>query len=90
MNNATLSFPLPARRLNYGVTFPIFAKISVVGAKAISLYRAIASQTGKPPRCNFHKYLLNRGGQPVAVFESNLEPDDPHITGQIEKLLAAR
>ena len=58
--------------------------------KANQLYRAIAGQTGKPPRCNFHKNLLNRGGQPVAVFESAVEPDDPHITGQIEKLLAVR
>jgi glutathione peroxidase len=62
----------------------------VVGAKANSLYRAIAAQTGKPPRCNFHKYLLNRGGQPVAVFESAVEPDEPHTTGHIENLLAAR
>jgi glutathione peroxidase len=77
-------------RLNYGVTFPMFAKTSVAGAKANSLYRALAAQTGKPPRWNFHKYLLNRAGQPVAVFESAVEPEDPRITGQIEKLLAAR
>src|SRR5918994_5422656 len=61
-------------RLNYGVTFPMFAKTSVVGANANPVYRALAARTGKPPRWNFHKYLLDRAGQPVAVFESAVEP----------------
>lgn len=77
-------------RLNYGVTFPMFAKTSVVGANANPLYRALTAQTGKPPRWNFHKYLLDRAGQPVAVFESAVEPADSRVTSQIEKLLAAR
>ena len=77
-------------RLNYGVTFPMFAKTSVVGANANPLYRALAARTGKPPRWNFHKYLLDRAGQPVGVFESAVEPADPRITSQIEKLLAGR
>jgi glutathione peroxidase len=77
-------------RLNYDVTFPMFAKTSVVGANANPLYRALAARTGKPPRWNFHKYLLDRSGQPVAVFESAVEPADRRITSEIEKLLAAR
>ena len=77
-------------QLNYGVTFPVFAKTSVVGANANPLYRALAAKTGKPPRWNFHKYLLDRAGQPVAVFESAVEPEDPRVTAEIEKLLIAR
>ena len=77
-------------QLNYGVTFPMFAKTSVVGANANPLYRALATLTGKPPRWNFHKYLLDRAGQPTAVFESAVEPADPRVTSQIEKLLGAR
>jgi glutathione peroxidase len=77
-------------RLNYGVTFPMFAKTSVVGSNATPLYRALAAQTGKPPRWNFHKYLLDRTGRAVAVFESAVEPADSRLTSQIEKLLAAR
>jgi glutathione peroxidase len=77
-------------QVNYGVTFPMFAKTSVVGANANPLYRALAAQTGKPPRWNFHKYLLDRAGQPVAVFESAVEPEDPRVTSQIDKLLAAQ
>ena len=73
--------------LNYGVTFPMFEKTSVVGANAHPLYRDLAAQTGKAPRWNFHKYLIDRAGQPVASFESKLEPSDPKLTGQIEKVL---
>jgi glutathione peroxidase len=60
-----------------------------VGANA-NLFQALSVRTGKPPRWNFHKYLLDKAGQPVAVFESAVEPADPRITAQIEKLLAAR
>ena len=77
-------------QLNYGVTFPMFAKTSVVGANANPLFRELSVNTGKPPRWNFHKYLLDQAGQPVAVFESAVEPADPRVTSQIEKLLARR
>jgi glutathione peroxidase len=77
-------------RLNYGVTFPMFAKTSVISANANPLYRALAARTGKPPRWNFHKYLLDRSGQPVGVFESSVDPEDRRVTAQIEKLLAGR
>ena len=74
-------------QLNYGVTFPMFAKMSVVGANANPLFHELAARTGKPPRWNFHKYILDKAGQPVAVFESAVEPADPRLTSQIEKLL---
>jgi glutathione peroxidase len=77
-------------RLNYGVTFPMFAKTSVAGVSANPLYRALAAQTGKAPRWNVHKYLLDRAAQPVAAFDSAVEPFDPRLVSQIEKLLAAR
>jgi glutathione peroxidase len=68
----------------------MFAKTSVIGANANPLYRALAARTGKPPRWNFHKYLLDRSGQPVGVFESSVDPEDRRVTAQIEKLLAGR
>lgn len=75
--------------VNYGVTFPMFAKTSVVGANANALFQELSATTGKPPRWNFHKYLLDRTGKPVAVFESAVEPEDRKVTTQIEKLLGA-
>ena len=77
-------------RVNYGITFPVFAKTAVVGKNANPLFRELAAKTGQPPRWNFHKYLLDRTGQPVAAFESAIEPEDRRITSEIEKLLAAR
>ncbi|HKA32216.1 MAG TPA: glutathione peroxidase [Candidatus Binatia bacterium] len=77
-------------RVNYGITFPLFAKTSVVGVSANPLFRDLAAKTGKPPRWNFHKYLLDRAGQPVAAFESAVEPEDSGLTAQIEKLLGAK
>lgn len=74
-------------RVNYGITFPLFAKTSVVGAAANPLFRELAARTGKPPRWNFHKYLIDRAGEPAAAFESGVEPDDAGLATQIEKLL---
>jgi glutathione peroxidase len=77
-------------QVNYGITFPMFAKTSVVGANANPLFRELAAKTGKPPRWNFHKYLIDRAGQPVAAYESAVEPEDTRVTAEIERLLVAR
>ena len=77
-------------RVNYGITFPVFAKTAVVGANANPLFKELTAKTGKPPRWNFHKYLLDRTGQPVAVFESAIEPEDRQVTSEIDKLLGTR
>jgi glutathione peroxidase len=77
-------------RVNYGITFPLFAKTTVVGANANPLFRELSAKTKKPPQWNFHKYLLDRTGQPVAAFESAVEPEDRRITAEIEKLLLGR
>jgi len=77
-------------QVNYGVSFPMFAKTSVVGPDANPLYRDLAAQSGKRPQWNFHKYLLDRNGAVVASFASAVPPQDARITAQIERLLAAR
>ncbi len=77
-------------QVNYGVTFPVFAKTSVLGAAANPLFRDLEARTGKRPQWNFHKYLVDRSGQPVAAFGSGVEPLDSRLTSQIERLLAAR
>lgn len=73
----------------YGVQFPMFTKISVVGAGTHLLYAALARATGKTPQWNFHKYLVDRQGRVVASFASDVAPEDKRITSQMEKLLAA-
>jgi glutathione peroxidase len=77
-------------QVNYGVSFPMFAKTVVVGPAASPLYRDLAAQTGKRPQWNFHKYLVDRNGVVVAAFDSAVAPGDARITTQIERLLATR
>jgi glutathione peroxidase len=77
-------------QINYGVSFPMFAKTTVVGRDVNPLFRDLAAKTGKRPQWNFHKYLVDRKGEVVAAFPSAVEPEDPRITREIERLLAAR
>jgi len=74
----------------YGVRFPMFVKSSVAGPQANPLHAALAKATGQAPRWNFHKYLVDRQGRPVASFASKVAPNDPALVAAIEKALAQR
>ncbi|MBZ2188723.1 glutathione peroxidase [Alcanivorax sp. JB21] len=69
---------------NYGVTFTMTAPQSVRGAAAHPLFRALARESGAPPRWNFHKYLIAPDGAVVGQFPSQIPPQDERITGLIE------
>lgn len=73
----------------FDVTFPLMAKIDVVGDNIHPLYRYLTEESPVPGeiRWNFNKFLLDREGTPVARFESKVEPDDPELVAAIEKLL---
>ena len=75
--------------LTYGVKFPMFEKVSVVGENATPLYKAMTQATGTAPGWNFHKYLISRDGRVVAQFPSKTKPDDPALVAAIERELAA-
>jgi glutathione peroxidase len=75
--------------LTYGVKFPMFEKVHVVGDTATPLYRELAQASGESPKCNFHKYLIGRDGRLAASWGSRTRPDDPRIVAAIEKALAA-
>jgi glutathione peroxidase len=74
----------------YGVQFPMFHKISVVGKDIHPLYASLAQATGQSPQWNFHKYLIDRQGKVMQSFASEIEPQDPRLVSQVEKLLAQR
>ena len=76
-------------QVNYGVSFPMFAKSVVAGPAAIPFYAMLAERSGKRPGWNFHKYLIDRSGQKVLSFESAVSPDNPQFLRDIERLLAA-
>lgn len=75
-------------RLTYGVQFPMFEKSSVTTLKTNPLYAELVTRTGSSPKWNFHKYLIDRNGNPAGVFASKIEPDDRELVGLLEKLLA--
>lgn len=73
----------------YGVTFPLSTKISVLGLSAHPLFVALLDTYGQDilPKWNFTKYLFSNKGQLVEHWPSRVEPDDPAITHQIERQL---
>ena len=68
---------------NYGVSFPMFAKIDVNGEKAHPLYRFLKSEKpgllgplgGGAIKWNFTKFLVDRSGKVVARFASATKPE---------------
>jgi len=57
--------------LNYGVTFPIFAKIDVNGADAHPLYIYLKEATGGDPiKWNFNKFLVDKSGKVIKRYQS--------------------
>ena len=75
---------------NYGVTFPMFSKISVMGDGQHPLYSKLTgapAPIGGPVKWNFQKYLVDRSGHVVEMFPSPVKPMDPKVTGKIGELL---
>ena len=72
----------------YGVKFPMFAPSQVTGRDANALFAGLARATGQPPKWNFHKYVVDRQGKPVAAFPSRVAPGDATLVATIEKALA--
>ncbi len=74
---------------NYGVTFPMLAKVAVKGTDTTPLYRQLTSKESNPQfggdvRWNFTKFLVGRDGSVVGRFEPDVEPESAALTGAIE------
>ncbi len=75
---------------NFGVTFPMFAKIDVKGANAHPLYRYLTDEAPgifglKAIKWNFTKFLVDRQGNIVKRYAPSAKPEE--IVADIEKLL---
>ncbi|MFC7668195.1 glutathione peroxidase [Hymenobacter humi] len=71
---------------NYGVTFPLFSKISVQGADTAPLYKFLADkkQNGavdSAPSWNFCKYLVDENGHVVKFYKADVKPLSPEPAG---------
>ncbi|WP_349571595.1 glutathione peroxidase [Azotobacter salinestris] len=76
--------------LNYGVTFPLAAKLEVNGPDRHPLYRLLAGEGAEFPgdiTWNFEKFLVGRDGRVLARFSPRTAPDDPALLQAIEKAL---
>lgn len=77
-------------QLNYGVTFPVFAKVDVNGDQAHPLFQQMKNeQPGETPdgeiAWNFTKFLVDRNGHVVRRFEPKESPET--MKEAIESLL---
>lgn len=76
--------------LNYGVTFPMFAKIDVNGDEAHPLFKHLTSAAPgllgmKAVKWNFTKFLVDRNGNVISRYAPQTKPEE--IAADIEKLL---
>ena len=64
--------------MNYGVTFPIFAKIDVNGENTDPLFAYLKEQKkgalSKTIKWNFSKFLVDRNGQVVERYAPTTDP----------------
>ena len=77
-------------RTVYGVQFPMYEKKAVERLSANPLYGQLVARTGQPPKWNFHKYVIDRSGERVTSFKSDVEPMSRDLVTLIERLLAER
>ena len=75
-------------RRDYGVTFPMFNRVSVRGADAVPLFKGLAAAAdGYAPNWNFHKYLVGRDGKLIASYGANQNPADDPLKEQLIQAL---
>jgi len=75
---------------NYGVTFQMFEKLSVLGPDQSPLYKWLTTKSengwnDKVPTWNFCKYLVNEKGELTNFWESKIDPNGPEIAAALAK-----
>ena len=78
---------------NYGVSFPMMAKIDVNGADAHPLYKYLSKEAKgllgtEAIKWNFTKFLIGRDGRVLDRYAPTTKPED--MRADIEKALAAQ
>ena len=76
--------------LNYGVTFPLFAKLDVNGDDAPPLFKYLKAEAPgilgtRAIKWNFTKFLVDRNGKVVARYAPRDKPED--LAADIDRLL---
>lgn len=76
-------------KVNYGVTFPMFSKISVLGDTKAPLYKVLTDPSNDPTKggevkWNFEKFLIGKDGKIVGRYRSAVEPQSDELVKAIE------
>jgi glutathione peroxidase len=76
-------------QINYGVTFPMFAKVDVNGENAHPLFKYLKNELGgwfgSNIKWNFTKFLIDANGKPIRRFSPATKPEK--IDRYLEKLI---
>jgi glutathione peroxidase len=70
----------------FNVTFPLFEKTKTRGEGQSPIY-AFLTTGHAPPQWNFHKYLVDKTGQVIKEFPSQVPPESQDIRSAIEAAL---
>ena len=78
--------------LNYKVTFPMFAKISVKGTDQHPFYTFLTNKESNPGfegdiGWNFEKFIADKDGKIIARFSPKTKPDDAKLVEAVENAL---
>jgi len=73
---------------NYGVSFPMAAKISVKGDDTAPIYKWLCNKSENGVldasiKWNFNKFLLDENGHLIAYFPSTVKPMDEEIVSKL-------
>lgn len=76
-------------KVNFGVSFPLFAKVDVNGSEAHPLFQYLKKEKkgtlGSDVKWNFTKFLVNQHGEVIERYAPTTKPEK--IEPEIEKLL---
>jgi glutathione peroxidase len=70
----------------YHVSFPMFAKVKVLGEGQAPVFRFLSADYGEP-KWNFYKYLVSREGRVIKTFSNAVPPEDPGLRAAVEAAL---
>ena len=74
---------------NFGVTFPMTEKISVIGSSSHPFYKWAKNDfgIGAIPKWNFHKIIIDKNGKVADTFSSITKPSSKKFIKVIENLI---
>ena len=71
--------------VNYGVSFPMMSKTSILGEGVSPIYKWLQKEVESEVKWNFHKFLIDEKGTLVKDLSSRFSPLDDEVIDWLEK-----